>query len=51
MRIFSKTGKDITEHSAPGNPEVLFKSGTQFSVTKRYTDWQTGRTVIEMIEK
>jgi hypothetical protein len=51
MRIFSKTGKDITEHSAPGNPEVLFKSGTQFGVTKRYTDWQTGRTVIEMIEK
>ncbi|MFC6011115.1 hypothetical protein [Nocardia lasii] len=51
MRIFSKTGKDIAEHSAPGNPEVLFKPETQFTVTKRYTDWQTGRTVIEMIEK
>ncbi|MGY0500865.1 ADP-ribosyltransferase [Nocardia sp. FBN12] len=51
MQIFSKTGKDITEHSAPGNPEVLFRSGTEFNVTKRYYDWNTGRTVIQMIEK
>ncbi|MFE7799429.1 ADP-ribosyltransferase domain-containing protein [Nocardia sp. NPDC057440] len=51
FQIFSQTGKDITQYSAPGNPEILFKSGTPFQVTNRYTDWNTGRTVIQMVEK
>ncbi|MFQ6397073.1 hypothetical protein ACLMAJ_26875 [Nocardia sp. KC 131] len=51
MQIFSQTGKDITQLSAPGNPEILFKSGTPFDVVNRYTDWNTGRTVIQMIER
>ncbi|WP_330228764.1 hypothetical protein OHA40_21950 [Nocardia sp. NBC_00508] len=46
----SRTGKDITPYSAPGNPEILFRSGTEFKPTRIYTDWSTGRTVIQMIE-
>ncbi|MET9287239.1 ADP-ribosyltransferase [Nocardia beijingensis] len=50
FRIFSVTGKDITPYSAPGNPEILFKTGTDFKPTRIFTDWSTGRTVIQMTE-
>jgi hypothetical protein len=50
FNYFSQTGKDITQHSAPGNPEVLFKTGTTFKPTNITTDWVTGRTIIEMVE-
>ncbi|WP_330228762.1 ADP-ribosyltransferase [Nocardia sp. NBC_00508] len=50
FQIFSQTGKDITQYSAPGNPEILFKSGTPFKPTNIFTDWTTGRTVIQMTE-
>jgi hypothetical protein len=50
FRYFSQTGKDVTQYSAPGNPEVLFKTGTTFRPTNITTDWVTGRTVIQMIE-
>ncbi|MFI6995928.1 hypothetical protein [Nocardia sp. NPDC050175] len=35
LRYLSQTGKDITPYSAPGNPEILFPSGTRFNVVKR----------------
>ncbi|MGY2121969.1 hypothetical protein ACW9HJ_11025 [Nocardia gipuzkoensis] len=50
FQYFSQTGKDVTQYSAPGNPEVLFKTGTTFQPTNITTDWTTGRTVIQMIE-
>ncbi|WP_181718986.1 hypothetical protein [Nocardia gipuzkoensis] len=50
FQYFSQTGKDVTQYSAPGNPEVLFKTGTTFQPTNITTDWTTGRTIIQMIE-
>ncbi|WP_225730506.1 MULTISPECIES: ADP-ribosyltransferase [unclassified Nocardia] len=49
FRIFSRTGKDISSYGP--NPEILFKTDTPFKVTKVATDWSTGRTVIQMVEK
>ncbi|QIS08827.1 hypothetical protein F5544_04565 [Nocardia arthritidis] len=49
FRIFSRTGKDISSYGP--NPEILFKTDTPFKVTKVGTDWSTGRTIIQMVEK
>ncbi|WP_280430103.1 hypothetical protein [Nocardia brasiliensis] len=51
MRILSQTGKDITPYSAPGNAEVVFKSGTKFDVIDRVDDFVSGRTIITMVER
>lgn len=53
FQIFSKTGKDISQYANPTvahEQEVLFRSGTKFDVTERFTDPASGRTVIRMIE-
>ncbi|MGA4792254.1 ADP-ribosyltransferase [Nocardia sp. AB354] len=53
FQIFSKSGKDITEYAQPEyrrEQEVLFRSGTPFDVTERFTDPATGHTVIRMVE-
>ncbi|WP_280263805.1 ADP-ribosyltransferase [Nocardia wallacei] len=52
MQIFSKTGKDISSMAhKPEEQEVLFRSGTPFNVVDRFTDPDTGRTIIRMIEQ
>lgn len=52
FRYFSQTGKDITPYSAPGSPEILFKSGTQFRVVERLEpDFGRERTIITLVEK
>nr|WP_269749662.1 ADP-ribosyltransferase [Nocardia fusca] len=52
MQIISKTGKDVSGLSkSPEEMEVLFRSGTPFTVTERFVDPVTGRTVIRMVEK
>ncbi|WP_433197374.1 ADP-ribosyltransferase [Nocardia sp. CA-107356] len=57
FNIISKTGKnieDVSDHGPYGarnEMEVLFKSGTQFTVTNRVVDPATMRTVITLVER
>ncbi|WP_063047918.1 ADP-ribosyltransferase [Nocardia pseudovaccinii] len=50
FQIVSENGKYIGHYSSvPEEQEVLFKSGTEFQVLKRYEEG--GRTIIQMVEK
>lgn len=52
FRIFSTTGRDISSFSMyPDEHEILFPPGAQFYVVGKTVDPQTGRTIIEMIER
>lgn len=52
FRIFSTTGRDVSSFSTyPGEQEILFPPGTKFYVVSKTVDPQTGRTIIEMIER
>jgi hypothetical protein len=52
FRILSRSGRDISSFSLfPGEQEVLFPNGMQFYVVDRKSDPDTGRTIIEMIER
>lgn len=52
FRIFSCTGRDISEHSMfPAEQEVLFPAHTRFFVVDKTVDPLTGRTIIEMVEE
>ncbi|MFZ0712982.1 ADP-ribosyltransferase domain-containing protein, partial [Mycobacterium sp.] len=52
FRILSKSGRDISSFSLfPTEQEVLFPNGKQFYVVDRKSDPDTGRTIIEMIER
>ncbi|MFF0528360.1 hypothetical protein ACFYT3_08215 [Nocardia amikacinitolerans] len=48
FQIVSKTGRDYSQYGTPD--EVLFPSGTQFFVHKKFFDKASGRTVIQMSE-
>lgn len=49
--ITSKTGKDISKISKwPDEKEVLFRAGTKFKVTKKYTSFFTRKTFIWLEE-
>jgi hypothetical protein len=52
FKILSRTGRDISSVSLfPSEREVLFPTGVQFYVLDRKSDPDTGRTIIEMIER
>lgn len=52
FQIISKTGKDVSGLSkSPEEMEVLFRSGTPFACTQRWTDPATGRTFIRLVEQ
>ena len=52
FKILSRTGRDISSVSMfPSEREVLFPTGVQFYVLDRTSDPDTGRTIIEMIER
>jgi hypothetical protein len=52
FKILSSTGRDISSISMfPSEREVLFPTGVQFYVLDRKSDPQTGRTIIEMVER
>ncbi|MGB9251705.1 MAG: ADP-ribosyltransferase, partial [Mycobacterium sp.] len=52
FRILSRSGRDISSFSLfPSEQEVLFPNGMQFYVVDRKSDPDTGRTIIEMIER
>jgi hypothetical protein len=52
FRILSTTGRDISSLSLfPGEQEILFPPGAKFYVLSKTVDPQTGRTIIEMIER
>jgi len=52
FKILSRTGRDISSISMfPSEREVLFPTGVQFYVLDRKSDPDTGRTIIEMIER
>ena len=52
FRIWSTTGRDVSSASMyPGEQEILFPAGSKFYVISKLVDPQTGRTIIEMIER
>jgi ADP-ribosyltransferase exoenzyme len=52
FRILSTTGRDISSVSMfPGEEEILFPPGAKFYILNKTVDPQTGRTIIEMIER
>lgn len=52
FRIWSTTGRDVSSVSMfPGEQEILFPAGSKFYVINKTVDPQTGRTIIEMIER
>lgn len=52
FRIWSTTGRDVSSVSMfPGEQEILFPAGSKFYVVSKIVDPQTGRTIIEMIER
>ncbi|OJZ76301.1 NAD(+)--arginine ADP-ribosyltransferase Mav [Mycobacterium paraffinicum] len=52
FRIWSTTGRDISAVSIfPGEQEILFPAGSKFYVVSKTIDPETGRTIIEMIER
>ncbi len=52
FRIWSTTGRDVSSVSMyPGEQEILFPAGSKFYVLNKTVDPQTGRTIIEMIER
>lgn len=52
FRIMSSSGRDVSSVSRYANEqEILFPPGTQFYITNRTVDPQTGRTIIEMIQR
>lgn len=52
FRIWSTTGRDVSAVSMfPGEQEILFPAGSKFYVVSKVVDPQTGRTIIEMIER
>lgn len=52
FRIWSTTGRDVSSVSMfPGEQEILFPAGSKFYVIRKTVDLQTGRTIIEMIER
>ncbi len=52
FRIWSTTGRDVSSVSMyPGEQEILFPAGSKFYVISKSVDPQTGRTIIEMIER
>jgi hypothetical protein len=52
FRIWSTTGRDVSAVSTfPDEQEILFPAGSKFYVISKIVDPQTGRTIIEMIER
>ncbi|HXO82464.1 MAG TPA: ADP-ribosyltransferase domain-containing protein [Mycobacterium sp.] len=52
FRIRSTTGRDISSFSIlPSEQEVLFPNGVQFYVVGRKFDRDSGRTIIDMVER
>lgn len=52
FRIWSTTGRDVSSVSTfPGEQEILFPAGSKFYVVSKIVDPQTGRMIIEMIER
>ncbi|WP_019732524.1 ADP-ribosyltransferase [Mycobacterium avium] len=52
FRIWSTTGRDVSSVSMyPDEKEILFPAGSKFYVASKTVDPQTGRTIIEMIER
>ncbi|GAB4621091.1 hypothetical protein MOKP122_39850 [Mycobacterium avium subsp. hominissuis] len=52
FRIWSTTGRDVSSVSMyPDEKEILFPAGSKFYVVSKTVDPQTGRTIIEMIER
>ncbi|WP_297697699.1 ADP-ribosyltransferase [Mycobacterium sp.] len=52
FRIWSTTGRDVSSVSTyPGEQEILFPAGSKFYVLNKTVDPQTGRTIIEMIQR
>lgn len=52
FRIWSTTGRDVSSVSMyPDEQEILFPAGSKFYVVSKTVDPQTGRTIIEMIER